>query len=37
MASVPLYVKALRDDLKAALETGDGWAVTAYDGDTALL
>ncbi|MDA1023009.1 MAG: hypothetical protein O2817_06645 [Proteobacteria bacterium] len=37
MATFPFYFKALRDDLKAPLETGDGWTVTAYDGDTALL
>jgi len=37
MATFPFYFKALRDDLKVPLETGDGWTVTAYDGDTALL
>ena len=28
MATFPFYFKALRDDLKAPLETGNGWTVT---------
>ncbi len=37
MATFPFFFKALRPDLQAPLETGNGWSVTAYDGDTALL
>lgn len=37
MPTFPFYFKALREDLKKPLETEDGWYVTAFDGDTALL
>ena len=37
MPTFPFFYKALRPDLVEALAKGDGWYVTAYDGDTALL
>lgn len=37
MPTFPFYFKALRPDLAGPLETAQGWYVTAYDGDTALL
>jgi hypothetical protein len=37
MAVFPFYYKALNEDLEGPLASADGWAVTAYDGDTALL
>ena len=37
MPVFPFYFKALNPDLAAPLATGDGWYVTAFDGDTALL
>jgi len=37
MATFPFFYKALRPDLTGPLGGGDGWYVTAFDGDTALL
>ncbi len=37
MAVFPFYFKALNPDLAGPLADGDGWYVTAFDGDTALL
>lgn len=37
MATFPFFYKALDTDLAPGLADADGWAVTAYDGDTALL
>ena len=37
MPAFPFFFKALREDLKSPLAAADGWYVTAYDGDTALL
>lgn len=37
MATFPFFFKALNADLTPVLADADGWAVTAYDGDTALL
>jgi hypothetical protein len=37
MPTFPFFFKALREDLKSPLAAADGWYVTAYDGDTALL
>ncbi|NQV82259.1 MAG: hypothetical protein HQ494_00445 [Rhodospirillales bacterium] len=37
MAVFPFFFKALSPDLEGPLSTEDGWSVTAYDGDTALL
>jgi len=37
MAVFPFYYKALNLELESRLSSGDGWYVTAYDGDTALL
>ena len=37
MPTFPFFFKALNPDLAAPLAAGDGWYVTAFDGDTALL
>ncbi|MBI1985392.1 MAG: hypothetical protein HYS64_01690 [Rhodospirillales bacterium] len=37
MATFPFFYKALKPTLVEPLGTGDGWYVTAFDGDTALL
>jgi hypothetical protein len=37
MATFPFFFKALNSDLTGPLSTPDGWYVTAFDGDTALL
>ncbi|MBL6948694.1 MAG: hypothetical protein ISR51_08460 [Rhodospirillales bacterium] len=37
MAVFPFYFKALKAELVEPLASADGWSVTAYDGDTALL
>ena len=37
MATFPFFYKALKPALVEPLATGDGWYVTAFDGDTALL
>ncbi len=37
MAVCPFYFKALNPDLTGPLASADGWYVTAFDGDTALL